>query len=156
MVKTFKSSRIRTISRRPHNPWMFTIPWEVKEPTHYSKRVGHKVPGVVAVLCESIAGPQQLIAAKKTQPAQSNKWQTDRSNNSIDSLSKKIENPTWLLFRNFFFSKSTLRWWNFLYPVSSCYRKRNYLECSRRSMSRTAVTRIFCDCDSIFKIVCDS
>ena len=33
----------------------------------------HEVPGVVAVLCESIAGPHQLIAAKKTQPAQSNK-----------------------------------------------------------------------------------
>ena len=44
---------------------MFTIPWDVKEPTHYSKRVGHEVPGVVAVLCESIAGPHQLIAAKK-------------------------------------------------------------------------------------------
>ena len=44
---------------------MFTIPWDVKEPTHYSKRVGHEVPGVVAVLCENIAGPHQLIAAKK-------------------------------------------------------------------------------------------
>ena len=46
--------------------------WEVKEPTHYLKRVGYEVPGVVAVLCESIAGSHQLIAAK-TQPAQSNK-----------------------------------------------------------------------------------
>ena len=44
---------------------MFTIPWDVKEPTHYSKRVGHEVPGVVAGLCESIAGLHQLIAAKK-------------------------------------------------------------------------------------------
>ena len=44
---------------------MFTILWDVKEPTHYSKRVGHEVPGVVAVLCESLAGPHQLIAAKK-------------------------------------------------------------------------------------------
>ena len=35
--------------------------------------VGHEVPAVVAVLCESIAGPHQLVAAKKTQPAQSNK-----------------------------------------------------------------------------------
>ena len=43
---------------------MFTIPWDVKEPTH-TKRVGHEVPGVVAVLCESIAGSHQLIAAKK-------------------------------------------------------------------------------------------
>ena len=45
--------------------------WDVKEPTHYSKRVP-EVLGVVAVLCESIAGPHQLKAAK-TQPAQSNK-----------------------------------------------------------------------------------
>ena len=31
---------------------MFTISslWDVKEPTHYSKRVGNGVPGVVAVL----------------------------------------------------------------------------------------------------------
>ena len=46
--------------------------WDVKEPTHYSKRVGHEVPSVVTVLCESIAGPHQLIAAK-TQPVQPNK-----------------------------------------------------------------------------------
>ena len=26
--------------------------------------VGHEVPGVVAVLCENIAGPHQLIAVK--------------------------------------------------------------------------------------------
>ena len=30
--------------------------WDVKEPTHYSKRVGHEVPGVVAVLCECMDG----------------------------------------------------------------------------------------------------
>ena len=46
--------------------------WDVKEPTHYSKRVGHEVPGVVTFLCESIAGPHQLIAAK-TRPVQPNK-----------------------------------------------------------------------------------
>ena len=28
--------------------------WDVKEPTHYSKRAGHEVLGVVAVLCESL------------------------------------------------------------------------------------------------------
>ena len=49
--------------------------WYVKEPTHYSKKVGHQVPGVATVLCESIAGPHQLIAAK-TQPSQSNKQTT--------------------------------------------------------------------------------
>ena len=30
--------------------------WDVKEPTHYSKRAGHEVPGVVAVLCEYMGG----------------------------------------------------------------------------------------------------
>ena len=44
---------------------MFTIPWDVREPTHYSERVEHELPGVVAALYESIAGPHQLIAAKK-------------------------------------------------------------------------------------------
>ena len=30
--------------------------WGVKGPTHYSKRVGHEVPGVVAVPCECMGG----------------------------------------------------------------------------------------------------
>ena len=40
--------------------------WDVKEPTHYSRRVGNEVPGVVAVLCDCMhgwvgkAGPHQL------------------------------------------------------------------------------------------------
>ena len=29
---------------------------DVKEPTHYLKRVGHEVPGVVAVLCGCMGG----------------------------------------------------------------------------------------------------
>ena len=41
--------------------------WDVKEPTHYSKRVGHEVPGVVPVLCEGMGGvgevKYELIAA---------------------------------------------------------------------------------------------
>ena len=35
------------------------------ETTLNMQLTGHQVPGVVAVLCESIAGPHQLIAAKK-------------------------------------------------------------------------------------------
>ena len=36
---------------------MFTSSmWDVKEPTHYSKRVGHEVPGVLGVLCEGMGG----------------------------------------------------------------------------------------------------
>jgi len=58
--------------------------WDVKKPTHYSKRVGHEVPGVVAVLCESIEGPHQLIAAK-TQPAQSNIETTTTKEYDTDS-----------------------------------------------------------------------
>ena len=30
--------------------------WDVKEPTHYSKRVGYEVPGVVAALGECMGG----------------------------------------------------------------------------------------------------
>ena len=30
--------------------------WDVKEPAHYSKRVGREVPGVVAVLCAVSSG----------------------------------------------------------------------------------------------------
>ena len=39
---SIESSRIRTISQRSRLtiPWMLIILWDVKEPTHYSKRVG--------------------------------------------------------------------------------------------------------------------
>ena len=40
---------------------MFNNMWGVKEPKHYSKRVGREVPGVVAVLCVVNTGPM-LIA----------------------------------------------------------------------------------------------
>ena len=40
---------------------MFNNMWDVKEPKHYSKRVGREVPGVVAVLCVVNTGPM-LIA----------------------------------------------------------------------------------------------
>ena len=41
---------------------------------------------LVAVLCESIAGPHQLIAAKKTQPAQSNKRLTIKNKRPTDNF----------------------------------------------------------------------
>ena len=65
---TFKSSRIRTINRRPRLsiPSMFKIPmWDVKEPTHYSKRVGREVPGVVAVLLSRKMWPAWGDVSKK-------------------------------------------------------------------------------------------
>ena len=41
-----------------------SAPWDVKEPTHYSRRVGDEVPGVDCPLCVygwvGIAGPHQL------------------------------------------------------------------------------------------------
>ena len=55
----FKSSRIRTINRRPRLtvPSMFKMStWVVKEPPHHSKRVRREVPGVVAVLLSSKCG----------------------------------------------------------------------------------------------------
>ena len=39
-----------------HNSFNSKIPWDVKEPTHLSKRVGHEVPGVVAALFSKVAG----------------------------------------------------------------------------------------------------
>ena len=35
--------------------------WDLKERTHYSKRVGHEVPGVVAVFCECMGGDREVI-----------------------------------------------------------------------------------------------
>ena len=53
--------------------------WDVKEPTHYSKREDMKFPVLWLSSVKSIAGPHQLTAAK-TQPAQSNKQTTTTSN----------------------------------------------------------------------------
>ena len=37
--------------------------WDVKEATHYSKRVGREVPGVVAVLC-AVPSPNKVAGLK--------------------------------------------------------------------------------------------
>ena len=42
---------------------MFKLTWDVKEPTHYSKRVGREVPGVVAVLCVVNTGPMLIVVS---------------------------------------------------------------------------------------------
>ena len=45
---------------------MFKIPlWDVKEPTHYSKRIGRVVPGVVAVLLSNKMWPAWRDVSKK-------------------------------------------------------------------------------------------
>ena len=45
---------------------MFKIStWDVGEPTHYSKRVGREVPGVVAVLLSSKMWPARRDVSKK-------------------------------------------------------------------------------------------
>ena len=47
-------------------PSMFKIPmWDVKQPTHYSKRVGREVPGVEAVLLSSKMWPAWRNVSKK-------------------------------------------------------------------------------------------
>ena len=51
--------------------------WNVKEPTHYSRRVGDEAPGVVAVLCSECAlssrigrlgimSPKRLVVCEAT------------------------------------------------------------------------------------------
>ena len=35
--------------------------WDVNEPTHYKRRVGREVLGVVAVLCECTGGYRKVI-----------------------------------------------------------------------------------------------
>ena len=42
--------------------------WDVKEPTHYSRRVGDDVPGVVAVLCEDALSSRSGGPPKQKQP----------------------------------------------------------------------------------------
>lgn len=41
-----------TLQSPSQNSSMFVILWDVKVPTLYSQRVGHGVPGVVAVPCD--------------------------------------------------------------------------------------------------------
>ena len=41
--------------------------WDVKEPKHYSKRVGREVPGVVAVLCVVDTGPMLIAVTTITE-----------------------------------------------------------------------------------------
>ena len=41
--------------------------WDVKEPKHYSKRVGREVPGVVAVLCVVNTGPMLIAVTTITE-----------------------------------------------------------------------------------------
>ena len=47
-------------SNDPFQPWgsekSLLNAWDVKEPTHLTKRVGHEVPGVVAALFSKVAG----------------------------------------------------------------------------------------------------
>ena len=46
---------------------MFNNMWDVKEPKHYSKRVGREVPGVVAVLCVVNTGPMLITVTTITE-----------------------------------------------------------------------------------------
>ena len=46
---------------------MFNNMWDVKEPKHYSKRVGREVPGVVAVLCVVNTGPMLIAVTTITE-----------------------------------------------------------------------------------------
>ena len=36
--------------------------WDVKEPAHFSKRVGYEVPSVVAIFCVSLYDPSRVLS----------------------------------------------------------------------------------------------
>ena len=42
------------MKRRPRSSMFISSLCDVKKPTHYTRRVGDEVPGVVAVLCEYV------------------------------------------------------------------------------------------------------
>ena len=46
---------------------MFNNMWDVKEPKHYSKRVGREIPVVVAVLCVVNTGPMLIAVTTITE-----------------------------------------------------------------------------------------
>ena len=52
-----------------HNPSMFIILWDIKEPAHLSQRVGHVVPGVVVcLLCYIMVGRVKKRAHLSVEP----------------------------------------------------------------------------------------
>ena len=50
-----------------HNSFNSKILWDVKEPTHLSKRVGHEVPGVVAALFSKV-GSEDITCKNADRP----------------------------------------------------------------------------------------
>ena len=53
------------MSSTPAGPSFKNPMWDVKEPTHYSKRIGREVPGAVAVLLSNKTWPAWLDVSKK-------------------------------------------------------------------------------------------
>ena len=67
MVRLSSLLRIRTINRSlvsQISSMFISSLWDVKKPTHYSRRVGNEVPGVVAVLRECMHGYSRSTAAE--------------------------------------------------------------------------------------------
>ena len=60
-----ESFLILPFQSQSHNSFNSKILWNVKEPTHLSKRVGHEVPGVVAALFSKVAGSKYTRSCKR-------------------------------------------------------------------------------------------
>ena len=54
-TQTHLSSLSKLLTRQMTSMFISSL-WDVKEHTHYSRRVGDEVPGVVAVLCVYMGG----------------------------------------------------------------------------------------------------
>ena len=54
-TQTHLSSLSKLMTRQMTSMFISSL-WDVKEPTHYSRRVGDEVPGVVVVLCVYMGG----------------------------------------------------------------------------------------------------
>ena len=71
-IRIWLDFQVSDTDNKPYTPGL-TIPsmfvssmWDGKEPTRYSRRVGHEVPGVVAVLCECMGGQVYIIRSSAT------------------------------------------------------------------------------------------
>ena len=103
---------------------MFNNMWDVKEPKHYSKRVGREVPGVVAVLCVVNTGPMLIAVTTITEMVILYKYV---------EMKTPIQTQEWHLItrahsskRKLFQHKNTspasvhLRLWGTIFPLTLC------------------------------------
>ena len=69
---------------------MFNNMWDVKEPKHYSKRVGREVPSVVAVLCVVNTGPMLIAVTTITEMVILYKYVENKCMESAPCVGKRV------------------------------------------------------------------